>query len=377
MTDKRVSSVASLTLPAISTPAALLYPGTDVSVVHGDQQLHVDQNRIMKVDMNHDVTIGMNEVYLVDMNRSMTVMQNYTRNVLMNSTIDVTGNYTKNVLSDYTKTITGISTNTILSDYFKTVHSNYSKSILGSSDNSITGNYTKKVDSQYVKHVTGTATNTIIGDYSKNLMANYSKSVTGNSNITVKSQSVESYIGDHSRTFSSDHKSYIAGSNTHTTIGPTIRSEIGATVTHQNDGHVDSHSDNLTQQKNHWFTTAAKKGTAQGLKIDYSGLALTGAGLKIDTNALNFGINTTTNAIFVHKGDFGVIAQKNVIFKEDMALFKTAVGVLALNTWGLATKTAGATVHAGATGVKFLGGIFQAVGAKVQAGVTWAFNQFM
>jgi hypothetical protein len=69
ITDKRVSSVASLTLPAINTPAALSYPGTDVSVIHGDQQLHVDRNRIMKVGMNQDVTIGMNEIYLVDMNR--------------------------------------------------------------------------------------------------------------------------------------------------------------------------------------------------------------------------------------------------------------------------------------------------------------------
>jgi hypothetical protein len=34
-------------------------------VVHGDQQLHVDQNRMMKVGMNQDVAIGMNEVYLV------------------------------------------------------------------------------------------------------------------------------------------------------------------------------------------------------------------------------------------------------------------------------------------------------------------------
>jgi hypothetical protein len=103
ITDRTVPSVASITLAAINTPAALLYPGTDVSVVHGDQQLHVDQNRVMKVDMNQNVTIGMNEVYLVDLNRSMTVLGNCARDVKMNSLIDVTGNYTNNVICNYFK----------------------------------------------------------------------------------------------------------------------------------------------------------------------------------------------------------------------------------------------------------------------------------
>jgi hypothetical protein len=99
-TDKLISSVASLALPAINTLAALLYPGTDVSVVHGDQHLQVNQNRMMRVGLNHDVGVGMNEIYQVDMNRTMTVLQNYTRSVMMNSTITVTGNYAKSVLSN-------------------------------------------------------------------------------------------------------------------------------------------------------------------------------------------------------------------------------------------------------------------------------------
>ncbi len=119
VTDRTVASVASVTLAAINTPAALLYPGTDVSVVHGDQQLHVDQNRMMKVGMNQDVTIGMNEVYLVDMNRTMTVLGNYTREVKMNSLIDVTGNYTKNVVCNYFKNVTGNSANIDLQDFIQ------------------------------------------------------------------------------------------------------------------------------------------------------------------------------------------------------------------------------------------------------------------
>ena len=99
ISDKLVTSMGSITLPAINTSAALPYPGSDVSVVHGDQQLHVDENRIVKIDMNHDVTIRMNETYLVDMNRNMTVMQDYTRDVLMNSLINTSGYYTTNVLS--------------------------------------------------------------------------------------------------------------------------------------------------------------------------------------------------------------------------------------------------------------------------------------
>jgi hypothetical protein len=58
ISDKLVTSMGSITLPAINTSAALPYPGSDVSVVHGNQQLHVDENRIVKIDMNHDVLIG-------------------------------------------------------------------------------------------------------------------------------------------------------------------------------------------------------------------------------------------------------------------------------------------------------------------------------
>jgi len=379
LTDKQVSLLADLTLGAINTPGALLYPGTDVSVVHGDQQLHVDQNRFMKVGMNQDVTIGMNEVYLVDMNRTMTVIGNYTRDVKMNSLIDVTGNYTKHVICNYFKNVTGNSTNVITGFYSKSVTLDYTKTIIGSSTNAITGIYSKTVQSNYLKHVQGTSSNTVVGDYSKLLSANYLKVVTGNSNVQVTSESVVQYIGNHSRTCGADHKMYIAGTNTHTTIGPTIRTEIDVTVSQQVDNHVDAHPSNLNEDKNNWFTAADKKGSWQRyLKLDYtSGFYNSGSIFKLDVNGANYGVNGTTNAVFVEKMDCGFNKNEIGVAKDKWhGVSMVGAGVIAkaaVNT----SKAVVATAHAGGASVKFLGGILQAVPAKIQAGVTWAINQFM
>jgi hypothetical protein len=379
VTDRRLTSVASIALPAINTPAALLYPGTDVSVVHGDQQLHVDRNRMMKVGMNQDVTIGMNEIYLVDMNQNITVMQNYTRDIMANSLINTTGNYTKNVLCNYVKNVTGSSSNSITGFYSKFVALDYTKTIIGPSTNTITGIYSKTVHADYMKHVMGCSTSTIVGDYTKSVVANYVKVVTGNSNVRVTSESIVNYVGNHSRTFSSDHKMYISGSNTHTTIGPTIRTEIDVAVTHQIDNHIDVHPTNLVQEKNQWFSIANKKGTWQKyLKLDYtSGLYQSGSIMKVDINLLNYGLNTTTNAIFIDKYDCGGFKNETLVAKTKIVGFSQRAGGIiakaAINT----SNACVATVHAGGTGIKFLGGIFQAVAAKVQAGVTWAINQFM
>jgi len=379
VTDRKVVSVASITLVTINTPAALMYPGTDVSVVHGDQQLHVDRNRTMKVGMNQDVTIGMNEVYLVDMNQDITVMQNYTRDVMKNSLINTTGNYTKNVLCNYVKNVTGSSSNSITGFYSKFVALDYTKTIVGTSTNSITGIYSKTVHADYMKHIVGCSTSTIVGDYNKTVVANYVKVVTGNSNVQITSESIVNYIGNHSRTCGNDHKMYIAGSNTHTTVGPTIRTEIDVAVTHQIDNHIDVHPTNLVQEKNYWFTTALMKGSWQKvLKLDYtSGLYNSGSIVKVDANIINYGLNGTTNAIFVDKFDCGLSAKKAVIKSDEIEGFsQRASGVIvkaALST----SKACVATVHTGATGIKFLGGIFQAVATKVQAGVTWAMNQIM
>jgi hypothetical protein len=271
-TDKLISSVASLALPAINTLAALLYPGTDVSVVHGDQHLQVNQNRMMRVGLNHDVGVGMNEIYQVDMNRTMTVLQNYTRSVMMNSTITVTGNYAKSVLSNYTKTISGISTNTILSNYFKTVHADYTKSVLGNSGNTINGSYTKAVESDYVKHVTGPATTTVIGDYTKTLKANYSKSITGTSAINVTGTSNENYTGDHSRMYTSNHKTYIVGNDNHTTLGSTLWSKIGPKLFGQTGAHQQQHDDTSQDDRETWFKHTWKEGITVGEQIELIGL---------------------------------------------------------------------------------------------------------
>lgn len=379
VTDKRVDSVASITMAAINTPAALLYPGTDVSVVHGDQQLHVDQNRIMKIGMNQNVTIGMNEIYLVDMNQHITVMQNYTRDIMMNSLINTTGNYMKNVLSNYEKNVTGSSSNTILGSYSKIVALNYIKTITGSSTNTITGTYSKTVQSNYLKHIQGTSTATIIGDYSKSVVSNYVKVVTGNSNVQVTSLSTVSYVGDHSRTFGNDHKMYISGKNTHTTVGPTIRTEIDVAVTQQIDNHVETHPTNLLQEKNQWFSIATMKGTWQkALKLDFTtGPTISGAIFKLDANVINYGVNGTTNAIFIDKFDCGGFKNEALAIKTQINGFSQRVGGATVKAYGYAGKACAATMHAGAASAKFLGGIFQAVPGKIQAGVTWAINQFM
>jgi hypothetical protein len=378
-TDRRISSVASLTLPVINTPVALLYPGTDVSVVHGDQQLHVDRNRIMRVDMNQDVTIGMNEVYLVDMNRTMTVMQNYTRNVLINSMITVTGNYTKDVICNYTKTITGNSTNSITGYYSKSVTQDYTKTIIGTSTNVITGTYSKTVHSDYTKHVKGTSKNTIVGDYTKTLISNYVKVVTGTSTVQVTSESTVTYTGNHSRTFGNDHKMYISGKNTHTTIGPTIRTEIDVTVTQQIDNQVHAHPTDLNQEHNSWFTTADKKGSWQKfLKLDYtSGFSGAGAIFNLNTYILYYALAATTNAIFLDKYDCGIGKGETLAVKTKIEGFTVRAAGVAATAAVTTGKAIAAAAHAGAASAKFLGGILQAVPAKIQAGVTWAFNQFM
>ena len=379
ITDKLVVEVADLTLAAISTPAALLYPGTDVSVVHGDQQLHVDRNRFMKVDMNHNATIGMNEIYLVDMNQTITVMQDYTRDVMMNSLINTTGNYTKNILSNYSKSITGNSTNTILGFYMKSVTMDYTKTIIGTSLNTITGTYTKIVQSSYMKEILGTSTNSVIGDYTKLLSANYVKVVTGNSNVQVISESTVQYQGNHSRTCGSDHRMMIAGSNTHTTCGPTVRTEIDVQVSQQIDDQMHSHPTNLTQENNKWFTTTVKKGQwQQALKVDYtSGPVFSGSIFKLDINALNYGCNGSHNTFFVEKFDCGFskddLVPKQTKFNGVSVRVGGIIGKAAVNT----SKAAVASAHAGGAAMRFLGGVFSAVPGMVQAGVKWAINQFM
>jgi|GEM_PF-3146646 len=379
LTDRLVVQVAELTLAAINTPAALLYPGTDVSVVHGDQQLHVDQNRFMKVAMNHNVTIGMNEIYLVDMNQSITVMQDYTRHVVMNSLINTDGNYTKNVLLNYTKTITGNSVNTITGFYMKSVTMDYTKTIIGSSTNTITGFYAKTVQSDYTKTITGTSTNQVTGDYSKVLSADYVKVVTGNSSVQVLSESMVQYQGNHKRTYGSDHTMMIAGSNTHTTCGPTIRTEIDVQVSQQIDDQTHGQPTNLNQSHSNWFTTTDKKGTYQELlKIDYtSGLVLSGSILKLDTNALNYGCNGSHNTFFIEKFDCGVSKQEVGCAKEKIRGVSVRVGGL---IGDVSVNTSKATVAGVKVACATLGTFatqLQAVPAKVVAGIVAAFNSFI
>ena len=376
-TDRRISSVASLTLPAINTPVALLYPGTDVSVVHGDQQLHVDRNRIMKVDLNQDVTIGMNEVYLVDMNRTMTVMQNYTRDVLGNSLINVTGNYTKNVISNYMKNITGNSTNTITGFYFKSVALDYTKTIVGTSTNTITGIYTKIVQSDYLKEVTGTSKNKVTGDYTKLLSANYVKVVTGNSSVQVVAESTVQYTGNHSRTCGSNHKMLIAGSNTHTTCGPTIRTEVDVAVTQQIDNHIEIHPTDLNQEKNSWMSSAFAKGDRQVFKVDFSAIQFQAEGIKADVCGVAiaaypayFTFYGTTNSCFISKFEIGVTAGKVLGIEAKSVLIEQKSELMQGKFQGLFNRVAIEQIQVGANKVTL-------VPANIFGGVLVGFNQFM
>lgn len=281
-TDKCVSSVASLILPAVNTSAALLYPGSDVSVVHGIQHLQVDNDRVMRVSMNQDVSIGMNELYLVGMNRSMTVMANYTRDVMADSTIHVTGNYAKSVLSNYSKSITGNSVNTITGNYSKAVTANYSKSVTGNADNQIAGNYSKSVQSTYTKAVTGTATTTVTGDYAKILQANYSKSITGKSAINVTGTSNENYTGDHSRMYANNHKTYIVGDDNHTTLGSTLHSKVGPKAYLMSGPHHQGHDDVSQDDREGWFKWVAADGLGTAEQLELIGFGQCFAGAKLE-----------------------------------------------------------------------------------------------
>lgn len=370
VTDRRVTSVASITLAAINTPAALLYPGTDVSVVHGDQQLHVDQNRIMKIGMNQNVTIGMNEIYLVDMNQNITVMQNYTRDVLMNSLVNTTGNYTKNVFSNYVKNVTGSSSNTILGFYSKIVALDYTKTITGTSTNIITGIYSKTVHSNYLKHVEGSSTATIIGDYSKSVVSNYVKVVTGNSNVQITSESIVNYVGNHSRTCGNNHKQYISGSNTYTVIGPTIHTEVDVTVTKQVDSHIDVHPTTLIQEKSNWFSSAFAKGAAQAIKLDFSGAALSMSGLAVAVYPVYATIYGSTNSCFLNKFEAGLMAGKA------LAIEMKSVGTEAKSTF-LQNQISGVMSRLGLYVAKFSGGNSVVCPLNGFAGVILGFNQFM
>jgi len=274
-------------LPVINTPTALLYPGSDVSVVHGIQHLQVDNDRLMRVNMNQDVSIGMNELYWVGINRSMTVMANYTRSVMANSLIHVTGNYDKSVLSDYSKSITGNSVNTITGNYSKAVSSNYSKSVTGNADNQITGNYSKSVQSTYSKAVTGTATTTVVGDYTKNLKANYSKSITGKSAISVTGTSNEHYTGDHSRLYDALHKVYIVGDDILTTLGSTLWSKIGPKVFGQSGVHHQGHDDTSQDDREGWFKHVWADGLAAAEQVELIGTGQCFAGMKLETTGVS------------------------------------------------------------------------------------------
>lgn len=322
ITDKRVNSVASLILPAINTPTALLYPGSDVSVVHGHQQLQVDQNRMMRIGMNQDVTVGMDENYQVDMSRTMTVMQNYTRSVMMNSLITVTGNYDKNVLSNYVKSITGDSTNNITGSYWKTVSSNYSKSVTGNADNNITGNYNKSIQSAYKKAVTGTATTTVTGDYVKNLQADYSKSITGASSIKVTGTSNENYIGDHSRMYANNHKSYIAGSDNNTTLGSTLDTKVGPKMFGQSGAHHQQHDDSSQESRSSLITSIESLVEKFENKREFTNFGEAYMVTKFEVVSSALELNGLQAELFGKVQGFGIASNEVTVIKEEEGVSK-------------------------------------------------------
>lgn len=346
ITDQRISSVASLMLPAIHTPSALVHPGSDVSIVHGHQQLHVDQNRLMHVGMNQDVTVRMHETYQVDMNRTMTVMQNYTRSVMMNSAIMVTGNYSKNVLANYAKNVTGSSTNSIMGSYWKTVTGNYSKSVTGNADNAITGHYSKTVQATYTKTVTETCTTTVTGDYIKTLQANYSKTVTGTSAVTVTGTSNENYTGDHSRLYSRHHRTYIVGNDCQTTLGSTLCTNVGPKIFGQSGAHQQQHDDASQEDRESWFKHTWKDGLLVGEKMELAGqsqgytvhkMEFVVSSLEGTVALLEFGSLAQAYKISAHRGHIieneeKVAHEKAVAIDEKIAALNTSLSSLKSDT---------------------------------------------
>lgn len=338
MTDKRIDSLASLSLPVINTSSALLYPGADVSVVNGIQHLQVSDDRNMHVGMNQNVTIGMNEIYRVGMSRTMTVMQNYTRTVFMNSMISVTGNYTKDILSNYAKNITGNSTNAITGSYWKTVSANYNKSVSGNADNQIDGNYSKKVQATYTKAVTGTSTTTVTGDYVKILSANYSKSVTGASAVKVTGTSKENYTGDHSRTYASDHKTYIVGNDNHTTLGSTLDSRVGPKVFGQSGAHHQQHEDASQEHRSSllWIIDSFVEKFENKCEFTNFGQAYIETGLEVTATALE--LTGLKAEIFGKTQGYGIQSSEATIIKEEEAVSKEDIKLINDRLTGLDTS---------------------------------------
>jgi len=99
--------------------------------------------------------------------------------------------------------------------------------------------------------------------------------------------------------------------------------------------------------------------------------------MKVDVNGINYGVNGSTNAMFIEKLDCGVSKSEIGCSKDKITGVSKRVAGVTVKAYGYAGKACAATMHAGAASGKFLGGIFQAVPRKIQAGVTWAINQFM
>ena len=150
-------------------------------------------------------------------------------------------------------------------------------------------------------------------------------------------------------------------------------------VSQQVDNHIDAHPSDLNQEKNNWFTTADKKGSWQKfLKLDYtSGFSGTGAIFNLNTYILYYALSATTNAIFLDKYDCGIGKGETLAIDHKIKGFTVKAAGVTATAAVTAGKAVATAAHAGAASVKFLGGILQAVPAKVQAGVTWAINQFM
>ncbi len=246
----------------------------------------------------------------------------------------------------------------------------YTKTIIGSSTNIITGIYSKTVRSNYQKYIKGTSKNTVVGDYTKLLSSNYIKVVTGNSNVQITSESTVNYVGNHSRTCGKNHKQYISGSNTYTVIGPTIHTEIDVTVTKQVDSHIDVHPTTLIQEKSNWFASALAKGTAQAIKLDFSGASLSMSGLAIAVCPVYATVYGSTNSCFLNKFEAGLMAGKA------LAIEMKSVGTEAKSTF-LQNQTSGIMSRLGLYVAKFSGGNSVVCPLNGFAGVILGFNQFM
>jgi hypothetical protein len=82
LTDKKLCPVGQLQFPIINTIIALVFPGIDITIVHGDQWIQIDGSVTCNISVNYNLTIFQNHIHVVMQNYMRTVIQNFINTVI-------------------------------------------------------------------------------------------------------------------------------------------------------------------------------------------------------------------------------------------------------------------------------------------------------